>query len=250
MSGIALAICLSACRVGFPRGRARSEPHEPHTNAVTINANGEVVGNARDGYYALYRKRKYRGDVERSGEFLKPMYSFVDIEPGDVLAETEHRRFVETGVDFVTTRFNDNSKQRWMAGAGLHLRYYSLAGGLQLGVQAAAVTPLRPGAASSVVFVTPQLGWGVSIGHGLVLSANVGVGRAMVLYSFDGSRDYEVNFVEPSFRLQASLTTWLYATLDAGVAIFEYGGRVDDFGILIPYEVRAPISRITAGFDL
>ena len=217
--------------------------------ALTVDEEARLVGDRIDGFYAVYRHGKYRGELKRAGEYVTPLYWPMELELGDTLVERGQRRFIEVGVDFVAALWTERSLYQEAAGVGAHVRYYSLDGGLQFGVQADALAPLMYG--DNVILVTGEVGWGMRVSPGLLVALNAGVGRANLFEISDvDTPSYEAWALLPSVRVQTFVTTRVHAALDLGLAIFNYGGHPDDYGELIPTRARAPISRITVGIDL
>jgi hypothetical protein len=214
---------------------------------LTLDDKGLVHGDVHDGFYSVHRRGKYMGDVKRRGEFLMPMYWPLDVESGDVFIERSQRQFVDLGLDAIAGWFSDRAPARSRSGAGVHLRYYSIDGGVQFGIQAEGFDAARSG--YSFILTTGELGWGLRMTPGLVVSANLGIGRTFVLGA-DQLPDYNVWAFVPTIRLQTFVTRRVHASLDAGVAAFDYGFKYDDYGTASSFKVRAPISRITVGIDL
>lgn len=173
----------------------------------------------------------------------------MELELGDRLVERGQRRFIEVGVDFVAALWTERSLYQEAAGLAAHVRCYSLDGGLQLGLQADALAPLMYG--DNVILITGEVGWGMRVNPGLLIALNAGVGRAHLFTISDvDTPSYDAWVLLPSVRVQTFVTTRVHASLDLGLAIFSYGGHLDDYGELHPTKARAPISRITVGIDL
>lgn len=65
---LALCACLTGCRADVGKYLV-AEP--PRTNdKVTVDNEGRLLGPAPDGYYAVYRHGKYRGELKRAGEYV------------------------------------------------------------------------------------------------------------------------------------------------------------------------------------
>jgi hypothetical protein len=194
---------------------------------VKLDAQGRLVGDAHDGFYAVFRAGQYRGYVRRDGEDLVPMYCCFEPQPDDTLVERGRRKFLELAIDATASR----TDTKFAIGAGIHLRHYALDGGFQWGIGADA---LAAAGDRSLKLVTGELGWGLPIAPGFVASANVGVGWA-VHYDGDNIKSETESAFTPMLRVQTFLTTFVFVSMEAGV-LFADG--------------PAPISRITAGFDL
>jgi hypothetical protein len=194
---------------------------------ITLDAEGRIVGDARDGFYAVYRQGEYRGYVERRGEYLTPRYFPMELQPGDTLVERGRRKFLELAFDFTASRVAD----RFATGGGMHLRHYKLDGGFQFGI---GVDGLVASGGRTLKLITGELGYGLPIAPGFVASANVGFGWAIRTVT-EFSKGETDDALTPMLRVQAFLTTWWFVAVEAGVILSEE---------------RSPISRITAGFDL
>jgi hypothetical protein len=194
---------------------------------VKLDEQGRLVGDAHDGFYAVFRAGQYRGYVRRDGDDLTPMYCCFEPEPGDTLVERGRRKFLELALDFSASRVSS----RFMAGGGLHLRHYKLDGGFQFGFGADGMA----GSDSRMLkLITAELGWGIPIAPGFVASANLGFGWA-IRYAFEFSKGETDDALTPMLRVTTFLTTFIWVSMEAGV-IFS--------------EERSPVSRISAGFDL
>ena len=194
---------------------------------VTIDAQGRLVGDAHDGFYAVFRGGQYRGYVRRDGEDLTPMYCCFEPQPGDTLVERGRRKFLELAFDFSASRV----ASRFATGGGIHLRHYKLDGGFQWGIGADGMV----GSGSRMLkLITAELGWGMPIAPGFVASANLGFGWA-IRYVDEFAKGETDDALTPMLRVQTFLTTFVWVSMEAGV-IFS--------------EERSPISRISAGFDL
>ncbi len=194
---------------------------------VTIDAQGRLVGDAHDGFYAVFRAGQYRGYVRRDGDDLTPMYCCFEPQPGDTLVERGRRKFLEFALDVTASR----TDSRFAMGGGAHLRHYKLDGGFQWGIGA---DGLVASGDRNLKLVTAELGWGLPIAPGFVASANLGVGWA-VHYDGDNIKSETESAFTPMLRVQTFLTTFVFVSMEAGV-LFADG--------------PAPISRVTAGFDL
>lgn len=191
---------------------------------VTIDSEGRIVGDAPDGFYAVYRQGKYRGYVERRGEYLTPRYFPMELQPGDTLVQRGRRKFAELAFDLTASRLDG----KFAAGPGVHLRHYALDGGFQVGLGADALL----GSGSQMNLLNGELGYGVPIAPGFLASANVSFGFAIRI---DGDVSKTDPAITPMLRLQTFLTTWWFVAVEAGVLISDE---------------KAPISRVTVGFDL
>jgi hypothetical protein len=206
------------------RVRAKSEQLP---DQLTLDAQGRLVGDAHDGFYAVFRAGQYRGYVRRDGEDLTPMYCCFEPQPGDALVERGRRKFLELAIDATASRTDG----QFAIGGGAHLRHYKLDGGFQFGFGADGLVAAGD---RTLKIVTAELGWGVPIAPGFVASANVGVGWT-VHYDGDNIKSATESALTPMLRVQTFLTTFVFVSMEAGV-LFAGG--------------PAPISRITAGFDL
>jgi hypothetical protein len=225
---------------------------------ITLGADGRVVGDASDGFYALYRGGHYRGYVQLSGagtpsEQLRAMYLPMEPSSGDALVARGRRKFVDLALDGVVGTLTFGGERYFAGGAGAHVRHYKLDGGFQYGF---GVDLLASSVASAnVSLFTPEIGWGFPLAPGFVASANLGVGLGRSGQVLD-TADIFVTAYEPhavvSARMQTFLTTWFYVTADVG---FVYTGTFDNWDGINQGEgraisVRSPIARIYAGFDL
>jgi len=103
----------------------------------------------------------------------------------------------------------------------------------------------------------PEIGWGVPIAPGFVVSANVGGGwlqANQVIASTDAVVRAYNGHLFASARVQTFLTTWFYLTADVG---YVYSGTADpiDFdgngaGEAKSMSIRSPLARVYAGFDI
>ncbi|HEY5928422.1 MAG TPA: hypothetical protein VIV11_42340, partial [Kofleriaceae bacterium] len=226
---------------------------------IMIGADGRVVGEATDNYYALFRGGDYRGYVRVRGagtqaEQLRPMYFPMAPQPGDALVRRGRRKFVDLALDGAIASLTFDGSRHIAGGIGAHVRHYTLDGGLQYGFGADLLGSVATN--TNVFLFTPELGWGVPIAPGFVASANVGVGFARGKQVIASMNDMLTNayaaHVIATARVQTFLTTWFYVTVDAG---YVYTGTFDDWngtgiGAARPMSMRSPIARIYAGFDL
>lgn len=212
---------------------------------VTIDEQGRLAGDAHDGFYALYRNGQYRGYVKRHGESVTPMYWPMEVEPGDTLVERGRRKFLELAFDFTASKIEG----AFAAGAGVHLRHYSLDGGFQFGVGADWFTKSADN--GTMTLVQGEVGWGIPIVPGVVMSANLAMGRATLSKDGLGENGNGVAdaalAVTPLIRVETFLATWFFVAVDAGVLVT---GDFELPTVVAPISQRAAISRITAGFDL
>ncbi|HEX5060038.1 MAG TPA: hypothetical protein VFV99_11795 [Kofleriaceae bacterium] len=226
---------------------------------IAIDANGRIAGDARDGYYALFRDGHYRGyvrarDPGTPAESLRPMYCCLSPQPGDALVARGRRKFLDLAVDGVIGQLTFDGERKIAGGIGAHVRHYALDGGLQYGF---GVDYLGSVATKSNIFLfTPEVGWGIPIAPGFVVSANLGVGFAranQVIESMNDAVPWSLTgHVVPSARVQTFLTTWFYLTGDVG---FAFTGTFDSWEsdgapAARPMTMRSPIVRLYAGFDI
>jgi hypothetical protein len=181
------------------------------------------------------------------------MYFPMSPAPGDALVRRGRRKFLDLAIDGVVGSLTFDGERRLAGGAGAHVRHYKLDGGLQFGFGIDYVASIAT--KSNMFVVTPEIGWGIPIAPGFVVSANVGGGwlRAnQVVASTDSVVSAYTGHLIASARVQTFLTTWFYVTADAG---FVFSGTADSFegngaGEARPMAIRAPIARIYAGFDI
>ena len=223
---------------------------------VTIEPDGRLAGETRDGFYALYRGGHYRGYVKlsaagTSSQALQPMYFPLSPSPGDALVARGRRKFVDLALDAVIGTLSYGGERKLAGGMGAHVRHYKLDGGLQYGFGADYVASVAT--KSNVFLFTPELGWGVPIAPGIVLSANLGVGfaRANQVDMSDELHTAYAGHAIATARVQTFLATWFYVTGDVGYVL---SGTFDDWDGTGPsateMSMRSPIVRIYAGFDL
>lgn len=229
---------------------------------ITIGPDGRVVGEAaRDGFYALYRAGQYRGYVELRGagtpaEQLRPMYFPMAPAAGDALVARGRRKFVDLALDVPVGFITFDGTRHAAGGIGLQLRHYALDGGLQYGFGVDLLA--SPSTDSNLYLFAPELGYGVPIAAGMVLSLNLGVGLTRGNHQVDlaGERPILVAYAPHALavaRLQTFLATAFYVTADVG---FVYSGALDDWkndGATVAQFVmsmRSPIARLNIGFDL
>jgi hypothetical protein len=224
---------------------------------ITIAPNGGIVGEAQDGFYALFRGGDYRGYVKVRGagtpaEEVRPMYFPLAPAAGDTLVARGRRKFVDLALDVPVGFISYDGTRHPAGGFGAHIRHYKLDGGLQFGFGTDYLASLATN--SNVFLFTPELGWGVPIAPGFVVSANVGAGwtRADQVDSSDVLHTAYAVHVIATARMQTFLATWLYVTADVG---YVHSGTLDNWdgtgpGGGKPMAMRSPIARIYAGFDL
>jgi hypothetical protein len=216
---------------------------------------GRLEGDVHDGYYALYRDREYSGyvRVKHAGtprEQMRPLYCCIRPRAGDTLVERGRRRFLELAVDATGAYISSvgDTRAGFAAGPGAHLRYYSVDGGLQLGANVEAL--ISANGPVSLSLVTGEIGWGIAVAPGFVITANVGVGRASLHVGGAGENGNTLSdatvHVLPTLRLQTMLATWWYVGLDAGVALTGTF-QAPNLG---PASLVMPIGRLYLGFDL
>lgn len=224
---------------------------------VTFDAQGQLAGETRDGFYALYRDGAYRGYVELEGagtaeQTVQPMYFPMKIRAGDALVARGRRKFLDLALDGALGTMTVGGERDVAVGIGAHVRHYKLDGGLQLGFGVDLLGSAQ--ADSNVMLVTPEIGWGLPIAPGFVASANLGLG--FTRGNQVTAADIVVTAYEPhaiaTARVQSFLTTWFYVTADVG---FVYTGMLDNWDGIGQGEgramaMRSPIARLYAGFDL
>jgi hypothetical protein len=224
---------------------------------IMIGPSGAIVGGAQDGFYAVFRGGNYRGYVNVRGagtpaEQLRPMYFPLTPAPGDTLVARGRRKFLDLAVDGAVGFISYDGARHPAGGIGAHIRHYKLDGGFQFGFGTDYVGSLAT--SSNVFLFTPEVGWGVPIAPGFVVSANLGAGwaRANQLDAADMVHTAYAAHVIATARMQTFLTTWFYVTADVG---YVHSGTLDDWDGTGPsggktMAMRSPIARVYLGFDL
>ncbi len=223
---------------------------------VTFDAQGQLAGETRDGFYALYRDGAYRGYVKLDGagtseQTVQPMYFPMELRAGDALVARGRRKFVDLALGAAIGSFEFDGERRLAAGLSLHVRHYKLDGGLQFGF---GVDGLANGATdSTLALFTPEIGWGIPIAPGVVASANLGAGFTVGIQPMgDGDVNAYAGHAIATARVETFLATWFHVSADLGVV---YSGTLDDWGGVglgpaKPMSMRSPVARVFAGFDL
>jgi hypothetical protein len=183
---------------------------------------GPILG--EDGQYALFRDSTFRSLVALHGGAIQKLMCCTEPARGDQLVRRGDLKYIELLLSFESALVLDGH-QRIGAGAGLHLRRYAIAGGLQYGASATAVS------AGDVAFeqLAGEIGYGIRP-HGLVhLSANLAAGATWFV------RDHVtkgVPYVAPNIHAVFRFETWWYFGADLGFAISD---SANDARLLGPY---------------
>jgi hypothetical protein len=216
---------------------------------VVVLPDGRVVGN--DGQYAVFRGGAYRGYARVDDGEVSPMMLGLRPRPGDVLSKRGPRRFLDAAAAVELASITFDGSRELAPGVGAQLRYYSLDGGLQL----AGGIDLYGGLDAHVTTYGGEVGWGVAIATGLVLSANVGGGvaraRQFIPHTSDSFPSARVLVLDTTARLQTFLATFLYVTVDLGYVhtrSFDgwHGSLATDPR---PVSLRSPFARLSVGLD-
>lgn len=219
---------------------------------IDVGPSGTIE--AADGYYALYRRAKFRGFVSAKAGRLRSLHCCDTPGPGDKLVARGPRKLMEFALNGVVASMTVDTVRRGAGGAGFHVRYYPLDSGVRFG--AGVDYLVNPGAGAGAFVITPELGWGFRPSRAFSLSANLGFGLVQAFQNPEGMTDTASKalggHLMPTLRAVTFFAKAWYVGGDVG---YLYSSALDTWEgeattSVKTMSLRTPIARLWVGVDL